>query len=75
MYVVKKVVKAMNKEKWKKRVENLALASTLGVAVGVVMTLFITPKYDSINNSFNKIKEKVLEVVETGKVRIVEFVD
>lgn len=75
MYVVKKVVKAMNKEKWKKRVENLALASTLGVAVGVVMTLFITPKYDSINNSFNKIKEKVLEVVEIGKVRIVEFVD
>jgi gas vesicle protein len=75
MYSVKKVVKAMNKQKRKEQARNLALASTIGAASGAVMALFIAPKSDRINNSLNQIKEKVVEVVEIGKEKVDKLVN
>ena len=74
MYSVKKVVKAMNKQKRKEQARNLALASAIADASGAVMSLFIAPKSDRINNSLNQIKEKVVDVVEIGKEKVDELV-
>ena len=70
MYSVKKVVKAMNKQKRKDGAINLALASAIGAASGAIMALFIAPKSDSINNSLNQIKEKVVDAVVIGKEKV-----
>ena len=70
MYSVKKVVKAMNKPKRKERARNLVLASAIGAASGAIMALFIAPKSDSINNSLNQIKEKVVDSVVIGKEKV-----
>ena len=67
MYSVKKVVKAMNKPKRKERARNLVLASAIAAASGAIMALFIAPKSDSINNSLNQVKEKVVDAVVIGK--------
>ena len=74
MYSVKKVVKAMNKQKRKEGAINLALASAIGAASGAIMALFIAPKSDSINNSLNQIKEKVVDAVVIGKEKVDELV-
>jgi len=74
MYSVKKVVKAMNKQKRKDRARNLALASAIGAASGAIMALFIAPKSDSINNSLNQIKEKVVDSAVIGKEKVVDSV-
>ena len=70
MYSVKKVVKAMNKQKRKDRARNLGIASAIGAASGAIMALFIVPKSDSINNSLNQIKEKVVDSVVIGKEKV-----
>jgi len=74
MYSVKNVVKAMNKQKRKEQARNLALASVIGAASGAIMALFIAPKSDSINNSLNQIKEKVVDAVEIGKEKVDDLV-
>ena len=74
MYSVKKVVKAMNKQKRQERARNLALASAIGAASGAIMALFIAPKSDSINNSLNQIKEKVVDAAVIGKEKVDELV-
>ena len=73
MYSVKNVIKAMNKEKREERTRNLLLASALSAVAGAAMALFIAPKSDSINNSLNKVKEKVSEVVVTGREKVEEL--
>lgn len=70
MYSVQKVVKAMNKQKRKDQARNLVLASAIGATSGAVMALFIAPKSDSINNSLNQIKEKVVDALEIGKEKV-----
>ena len=70
MHSVKKVVKAMNKQKREERARNLALASAIGAASGAIMALIIAPKSDSINNSLNQIKEKVVDSVVIGKEKV-----
>ena len=74
MYSVKKVVKAMNKQKRKDRARNLALASAIGATSGAIMALFIAPKSDSINNSLNQIKERVVDSAVIGKEKVVDSV-
>ena len=74
MYSVKKVVKAMNKQKRNEQAKNLVLASAIGAASGAVMALFIVPKSDSINNSLNQIKEKVVDALDIGKEKVDELV-
>jgi gas vesicle protein len=73
MYSVKKLVKAMNKQKRKDRARNLAIASAIGATSGAIMALFIAPKSDSINNSLNQIKEKVVDSAVIGKEKVYDL--
>jgi len=74
MYSVKKVVKAMNKQKRMERARNLALASAIGAVSGAIMALFIASKSHNINNSLSQIKKKVVDKVEIGKEKVDELV-
>ena len=73
MYSVKKVVKAMNKQKRMERARNLALASAIGAVSGAIMALFIASKSHNINNSLSQIKKKVVDKVEIGKEKVDEL--
>jgi len=74
MYSVKKVVKAMNKQKRNEQAKNLVLAAAIGAASGAIMVLFIASKSDSINNSLSQIKKRVVDTVEIGKEKVDELV-
>jgi gas vesicle protein len=50
------------------------LGTILGATIGEVTAILVSTKTYCINNSLNKMKEKISEAIDTGKVKLEEIV-